>query len=467
MKRLSFLIAAALLAPALPVLAQETPDKADLAHLRMGQGNSKAALQLMTEHVSEHPQDGAARLDLVRYLTWNGAYAKAERVLLADPAVAQSPEGKAVHAFLLAGAGRVRSARALNEPLLAANADDLQANFSQAMALAQTTQPYLGLPFVEAVKRLKPGTKDSVDLERSSWVRRASFVSLGYTRRTSSDDLSSHLPTLTGEYALRDGLRLTAELGRWTYHAPESSPFASIGGGETVGETRGLLGLRYAPTEYSELQFAVGSSSLDGDGTAIWRARAYMRFSDSVAGTLLLDRDRVAASPRSLSLGLTRHGGEVQVHVTPDMNWTGDLSYRRDNYSDDNRSNDLTLALRRSALRSPKFIMDLGVVAQHLHYDFSPGNGYYAPDNYRRYGATMHGYVGLGPETGIALHAVLGRQRDETFTSWRPANDLDATLIVGALSPWEFRATAAYTQRAQNTGAYEGYSFALQIIRRF
>ena len=62
---------------------------------------------------------------------------------------------------------------------------------------------------------------------------------------------------------------------------------------------------------------------------------------------------------------------------------------------------------------------------------------------------------------------MLGRQRDETFTSWRSANDLDATLLLGALSKWEWRLTAAYSQRALNTGAYEGYSVSAQVTRRF
>jgi hypothetical protein len=260
---------------------------------------------------------------------------------------------------------------------------------------------------------------------------------------------------------------LTAEIDAWGHHASGSSnPFQSIDGGG-VHESRGLVGLRYAPTEYSELALAAGSSALEGGNTGLWQLRGSARFTDDFAGTLIVDRDRVAASPRSLSLDITRTGGELQLHFTPGLRWTGDAWLRRDAYSDDNSRTDATLALRRAVLRRPKFSLDLGGVAEHMHYDFDPGHGYYAPDNYRRYGLTAHAYVGLGYETGLSLHAVLGRQRDETFSSWKSANDFDVAFMTGTLSKWETKVFAACSQRAQATGAYEAISFGVQLTRRF
>jgi thioredoxin-like negative regulator of GroEL len=86
---------AVLLALAAPRAFAQDPSKADQAHVMMGQGNAQAAMMLMREHVAEHPGDGAARMDLARYLAWNGDYAKALKVLLADPAAADSAEGRA------------------------------------------------------------------------------------------------------------------------------------------------------------------------------------------------------------------------------------------------------------------------------------------------------------------------------------------------------------------------------------
>ena len=123
-RRISVL-AAALLAVAGGVHAQDVPSESmpsesmpqemldAQARARMGQGDARGALQMMREHVANHPDDRDARLDLVRYLTWNGDFAAAEAVLLADPATAASDEGREVHASLLAWAGRLEQAQAL------------------------------------------------------------------------------------------------------------------------------------------------------------------------------------------------------------------------------------------------------------------------------------------------------------------------------------------------------------------
>jgi hypothetical protein len=87
----------------------------------------------------------------------------------------------------------------------------------------------LAMPYIDTLKRLQPEAKDVIDLERRAWVRRASFVSLGYTARSSSDDISSDHPTLWGEYRINDRLRLTGEYGHWRYGVDEASPFDHAG----------------------------------------------------------------------------------------------------------------------------------------------------------------------------------------------------------------------------------------------
>src|SRR5688500_1530136 len=151
---------AALLAAAAPARAQDAAaaDAVDAqARARMGMGDARGALQLMRAHVTAHPGDRDARLDLVRYLTWNGDFAAARAVLLAAPAVADSPEGRELHASLLGWAGRIDQAQAVNAPLLAADPAGLMPNYTQAIALRQSVQPRLALPHVAAVEQARPG----------------------------------------------------------------------------------------------------------------------------------------------------------------------------------------------------------------------------------------------------------------------------------------------------------------------
>jgi hypothetical protein len=65
------------------------------------------------------------------------------------------------------------------------------------------------------------------------------------------------------------------------------------------------------------------------------------------------------------------------------------------------------------------------------------------------------------------VQAGLGRQRDETFTAWRRANDISASLVVGIFSPWQLSVNAGYSERVLNTGAYEGRSWGITLTRRF
>lgn len=437
------------------------------ARAHMSVGDSRAALTLMQQHVAAVPNDNAARLDLVRYLTWAGKYARAEETLLANPALAATAEGRVLHANLLAWGGRWQSAKVINENLLQDTPEDFMANFNQAIILRQTAQPALAMPFVDKVNALRPDTKDAIDLTRGTKIRTASFIAFDWQQADDSIDIVSTQPRLFASVVLGDEWRLTAEAGRNNISAPLFSPYAPIYGGRSVSENRALLGAQFAPTPQLTFNLSVGQSSIPNDSTELWRAGVNYRASDVWQWTLNADHDRVMISPRSASLELTRNALEIRTRFTPDMNWTASASVRLDNYSDNNGRNELNLALSRAVVRKQGFMLDLGGTWQHLHYDFNPGNGYYAPDNYRRYSVTGSSYIGITDNIGLSLQAGLGRQRDESFSSWRSANDISAEFIVGIFSPWELRLRAAHSQRVQNVGAYDGNGWGFTFTRRF
>ena len=63
--------------------------------------------------------------------------------------------------------------------------------------------------------------------------------------------------------------------------------------------------------------------------------------------------------------------------------------------------------------------------------------------------------------------AAVGVQRDETFDNWKRAADLDAELTLGIFSHWQLVARAAYSQRLNQLGRYEGTTFGLALRYRF
>ena len=40
-------------------------------------------------------------------------------------------------------------------------------------------------------------------------------------------------------------------------------------------------------------------------------------------------------------------------------------------------------------------------------------------------------------------------------------------MVFGILEPWQFSVFAAYSERVQNTGAYDGTSWGMTLTRRF
>ncbi|MGN6728811.1 MAG: tetratricopeptide repeat protein [Rhodanobacteraceae bacterium] len=468
MKHLALIIGALVAAPAMAWAQSPAEQPLDAqARALMWSGDAGAATRTMREYVVSHPTDQVAVLDLARYLTWAGDYAGAKRVLDLHPEAAASPDGQVVLAAVLAWGGRIRAAQAVNAAALAADSDGLLPNYTQAVALRQSARPRVALPYVEAVKHAKPDSKDARDLERAVRIHTDSFIALDYQHGSDSDGLVRSQPTLRGEFAQGDALRWTMDLGHWDYRGPSTGPFSSSSGGRSVGENRGLFGVRYAPSLYTQLSAAVGQSSIPGDSLTLWRLGLDQRVSDTFRFDLAADRDRLDASPRSLSLGLDRTGIAGHAQWTPDFNWTGDVWLRRDHYSDSNASVDWNAALRRAVVRVPHFMLDLGVAAQHLSFDDNPGDGYYAPSDYRRYALVAYSYIGLNDNTGLAIQAGVGRQRDETFTSWRRANDISASLVIGIFSSWQLNLNAGYSQRILNTGAYAGHSWGATLTRRF
>ncbi len=434
----------------------------------MASGDLRSALPLMRKHVETHPDDRAARLDLVRYLIWSGDYAAAKDMLDADNGAEQSAEGQELLASLLAWDGRIDGALEVNAPLLQATPENFLVNYNQAVALRQSARPETAWPFVEVVKRLRPDSKDAKDLERATRVWTDSFITLDYNRSGDSDHLDTFRPTLRAEIAYNETLRFTTELGHWDYRAPASGPFAPVTGGSSISESHGLLGLRYAPSLRTELFGAVGYSSIDDDGDTLWRLGTNYRANDDWRFRLWADHGRVAISPRSLSLGLTLDGVVAQAHWTPDLRWTGDLLLRHDHYSDGNDRDALDVAIRRAVLRRLGMMLDLGLASQYIGYDSDPGNGYYAPSNYWRFLLTVNSYFSFSDDVGLAVQGGFGGQRDENFSSWRSASDLSAELIFGIFSPWELRLRGAYSNRVQSTaGAYDAYYWGMALTHRF
>lgn len=449
---------------------QRTDVLAATARSEAWQGDLADAIRTMRAYLAAHPDDKDAQLDLARFLAWRGDYAAATDTL-ADyrKRFGSSADEQALSARVYAWAGWRHHALALNTPLLQAEPDNYAHNYTQSLALLGGFIPRTARPSTATVARLQPGTKETQDLQRVTDTRTASFVELPIEHHWDSQGISVDHVQAGLDLWLNDRTTLLVDAAKNRYRARAGSAFTAVDGSQRVDESRLRVGVRQALNADYAIEGWIGASHFDegGGNTGIGSLGLSAQPNDNWRWQARLERDRVGVSPRAASLGLSRNGGVIEGWWTPDLRWTLDAYARHDNYSDSNQRDEVAFALRRATVRNGWLNLDLGVAGQWFGFDRRLDHGYYSPTSYRRFALTAAAYFHISEDVGFQLQAGFGRQRDETFSGWRRANDIDGNLVIGINSPWQLGLHAGYSQRILESGAYAGHVWGVTLTRRF
>lgn len=454
-----------------PAFAQQAPDLAQQAREAAWAGHTTQALRIMEQHLATHPDDRAARLDYARYLAWRGDYAGSIAAL--DALGSSEAEAQALRARVLAWDGRRDAALALNTPLYAADPQNYDVAWTQAVAARLGERPQEALPALARVRALKPDSRDTETLVKAVRLPLYSTIGVPLSIYSDSDDIEVRTQGwLEADIRVAENLRLLGSVVQREHSAPVTGPFAPVTGGDSIDEDRLQLGLRYVFSPDAALEFGVGRSRLDGengddDSDTIGRIAFVHQASDSVGYTLSAERDRVAFSPRSLSLGIMRDGVRGDLRWRPNHRDAFRASVLFDDFNDDNRRRWVTADWRHAIYRGERAMLDLGVQGDWMGFTRDPGNGYYSPDNYRRIAPVLGAYFKLSEEAGLSFETAVGVQRDETFDRWHRASDVGASLTLGIFTPWQLVASAGYSERLNEFGQYDGKTFGLTLRYRF
>ncbi|UHQ20558.1 hypothetical protein LVB87_05225 [Lysobacter sp. KIS68-7] len=486
-------IALALGLAALPALAQDPMLLRQQARELAWAGRTGQALHLLDQHLAQHPDDRDALLDRARWLAWNGDYAASIESL--DKLGGDDAEMRALRARVQAWAGRRDAALALNTPLYdrehlavqpystqvasasndaiaAPTEDEYGIAWTQALAERLGERPELALEPLATVQRLQPGSKDTLSLEDAVRLPLYSYIGMPASTYTDSDDIDIRGRSLEANMRVSDLVRVLADGTRRTHQATLNGPFAPIGGGDSIDEMRAGVGARLSLTTDVAIEAWGGTSRLDfqnsgSDSAAIGRLLLSHRATDDFSYTAGLERDRVAYSPRALSLGIMRDSGYFDARLTPTLRDNISVRLAADNFSDNNRRHAITADWRHQVYRGTQAYVDVGVQGDWLGYSGDPHNGYYSPSDYRRFAPIVSSYIAFGPEVSLYLSGAVGVQRDETFDGWKRATDFGVGLTFGIFSHWQVVANAGYSERLNEFGKYNGRSFGVQMRYRF
>lgn len=467
---------------------QRADVSADLGRVRAWQGRLAEADRLFARHLDDYPADRLAWVDRARIAIWRGDYARAIELLDQHDAKFPAPPDRAAdaeRARALAWAGRWRAARSLNAELRGVDGESYEELFTETLIARQHHRPNEALPWLDRVRALRPEAKETRDLERGTWLPLRSRVGLDYGHFEDSEDIE--IETLGARFAWRftDMAWLRAETQRREFSAPEG-PFSPVVPGTTqVDERRWMIGLGLAPDPALAIALRAGRSRVDGigrfvvfgtdgeylpvrDTTSVWQARAHWQASDRWHFSADAGRERIAASPRSISLDLRQHWLAAGVEWRPDLRWRAQARVERGDYNDDNQALTLDASVWRAMYRSQDWQWDLGGVALWQDFDHSaPASGYYAPDGYRRLQVAGRAYWHWTDDHGMALDLAAGLQRDGDSDGWKSASDASVEAVFGIFSDWELRLRAAYSDRRQASGNFDGRSLGASLEYRF
>jgi tetratricopeptide (TPR) repeat protein len=453
---------------------QRADISADLGRVRAWQGRLDEADRLFARHLDDFPEDRLAWVDRARIAIWRGDYARAVELLDRHDAKFATPPDRAAdaeRARALAWTGRWRAAQALNAGLRGADGESYDELFTEAIAARQHHRPAEALPWLERVRALKPDAKETADLARGTWLPLRSRVGLDYSNFEDSEDIGIETLGARAAWRFAGSTWLRAEAQRRDFDAPPDGPFAATGGdGDgSIGERRTLLGIDHAPDAALALGLRLGRSRADGLGSAtIGRAALDWRITDDWSLRIDAGRDRIAASPRSLSLDLRQHWLGAGVEWRPDLRWRAQARIERGDYNDDNQDSTFDASAWRAMYRSQSWQWDLGAVALWQDFDHAaPGSGYYAPDGYRRIQAAARGYWHWTDDHGLSVDVATGLQRDGDSDGWKSASDASVEAVFGIFSDWELRLRAAYSDRRQASGNFDGRSIGASLEYRF
>ncbi|TLY50053.1 MAG: tetratricopeptide repeat protein [Gammaproteobacteria bacterium] len=441
---------------------------APLARNAAWHGDLDAAIVFMRRYLQKYPQDREATLDLARFNAWQGNYPGAAEILAGyREQFGDDDAERAFRARVYAWSGWRHHALDLNAPLLTAEPENYDRNYTAAIAERLSFVPRAALPYVAVVQRLKPNDKETDDLVRSTGQRVSSYVDVPLWYSWDSQHVAIRHLSAGLDWLLSDTTTLLLDAGTNRYSVSGTSPFYTIEGGNHVDESRLRGGVRYALNADYAVEGWVGASHFgQGAGsTGIGSIAVLGRASDEFHWSADLERDRVGVSPLAASEGLSRNGGVVNVRWMPDLRWTLDAYARHDNYSDSNQRDEVAFALRRATVRNGWLSLDLGVAGQAFSFDHDLHDGYYAPSDYRRVALTGGAYFHVSDNVGLGVQAALGVQKDEHLSSWKRANDISADLSVGIFQNWKLHLGAGYTQRRQETGGYGAHIVSLTLQR--
>jgi opacity protein-like surface antigen len=254
-----------------------------------------------------------------------------------------------------------------------------------------------------------------------------------------------------------------------TLLAKKTSPYININGSRNSTVTRGGIGASHRFNENVEGEILVGYAESEKESTTFGRANVRVDVNDKT--TLFLEGSHgfYMISPKSSSLGVERTHSGALVEYRPNLSVTVLAQAEYDLFSSSNKRWSALIAPRVAVERNEKWSMDLGVRLWNFGFDKNLNEGYYNPDLFESYMATVYVNYRFNSDNELFVMGGAGIVKDDTMSSYKFGTNIDLVGTVGIYQDWKFQLKAGYMNNQNESvgGFYDAYYTGLSIVRRF
>jgi tetratricopeptide (TPR) repeat protein len=466
-----------------------------LARVHSWQGSLDDAADSYAQYLELEPSDANARYEYALVLSYRGDYAHAlEAIEIYRDLEGQTQRYHRAKASILAWGDRPDESLAVIRAGLELEPGDGELVCTEAVAWNQAREFRRSLERLDDCEALKPSTVDIGSLRgslgttlkplgirgiRNPWPYRPDYdwEHFDLLRPVGMADLhyrgdTENIDTVEGGIAayapIHPELFVGAIAGYEHLWAHRGSGFETKDGDKDIGYGYAAAELEARLAEDVWLGARLGGDvTTDDDASPRYRVALDARLADAWQIGVVQEHRLFSYSPRTVSKGREINSTQGLVRFTPDLRHTIEAGGGYSFISDDNGAWNAFIAPQRAVLRRQHLELDLGLRGQWRGFEERDDNGYYDPDLFQRYVATLRLAHTPREKVELNLSAAAGVSRDETTDGVEPAGDLLGEAILGPHDGWLLKLRSGVTVSIGSEGDYTGWVAGLRLVRQF
>ncbi len=436
-------------------------------------GDLDESVRYYNKYLLSHPDDREASIERIKVESWRGNTAVAMELLKqykkkfgVDSSWAETK------ADILSWANRPSETRELVVPLLEKKPHSYEMNFANTLAQHFGHLPRDAISSLQLIEKEYPEAVGNHLLRKVVTTPFRPAVSVDAAYLQSSEDLEALSTTLRAGYSLNPETRLHLKYVQEWFSARQGSGLESLDGSEGAQYQNIQADIRYRFSPKFAADFHVGQAKAEQDSVVISGLGVDIEPTDSMDLRMEYRNDYFheyfSSSPKTISLGIKVNTARFYMNWRPGFNYRVHAQAGYSSFSDDNVSQNFSLAVSRAVARTQHWNVDLGLSAALLDFDEKRHNGYYDPDYYQRYMLTNSNYWKVSENGGVNISLAVGNAKDDTMDGFKLASEASVSGEFELDDDWLFSfGIGGVHNVTRGGGAYTGNNINASVTRRF